>query len=62
MDRILLHKKLIIFANDPSSANIIYTILKDHNEQVDIINGLAVFDVGLISKKTIVTLIKFLML
>lgn len=62
MDRNILHKKLIIFATDPSSANIIYTILKDHNEQVEIINGMAVFDVRLIKDKTIATLNKFLML
>lgn len=62
MDRYLLYKKLIIFVNDPSSANIIYTILKDHNEQVEIINGMAVFDVRLIKDKTIATLNKFLML
>ena len=57
-----LHKTLLSFANDPSSANIIYTILKDYNEQVVIEKDDIAFDVSLLKDKTITTLNKFLMM
>jgi hypothetical protein len=57
-----LQKGLMRYANDPSSANIIFTILKEHNEQVEISKDRVSFDVGKLKDKTITTLNKFLML
>jgi hypothetical protein len=57
-----LHKKLLMFATDPSNTDIIFTILKDHNEQVVIEKDDIAFDVNKLKDKTIACLNKFLML
>ena len=51
-----------MFATDPSNTDIIFTILKDHNEQVVIEKDDIAFDVNKLKDKTIACLNKFLML
>jgi len=57
-----LHKTLLSFATDPSNTDTIYTILKEHNEQVVVVKDDISFDVSKLKDKTIATLNKFLML
>jgi hypothetical protein len=57
-----LHKKLLLFASDAANTETIYTILKEHNEQLEISKDIISFDVSLLKDKTITTLNKFLMM
>jgi len=62
MYRVGLYKGLMRYADDESSAKIIYDILMEHNEKVEVKPGVISFDVSKIKDKTITTLNKFLML
>ena len=57
-----VHQGLMRYANDESSAKIIYDILMEYNEQVEVKPGVISFDVTKLKDKTIATLNKFLML
>jgi glycerol-3-phosphate cytidylyltransferase-like family protein len=57
-----LHKTLLDFATDSANTDTIYTILKEHNEQIVVVKDDISFDVSKLKDKTITCLNKFLML
>jgi len=57
-----LHKTLLTFATDSANTDTIYTILKEHNEQIVVMKDDISFDVSKLKDKTITCLNKFLML
>jgi len=62
MYRVGMYKGLLRYADDEISTKLIYDILIQHNEKVEVKPGVVSFDVNKLKDKTITTLNKFLML